>query len=121
MKNIITITLIFIMVTGCENGLSDRSSKVSSIQGIWINSENSRDTLFINNDSIFTKSSFDGIPSIFKYSVKPDSITIRYIGPHKILVSPVTNYFTLKNGKITIYLKNCAYAFDCKKIYYLKH
>jgi hypothetical protein len=125
MKNLIAITLFFILVVGCENVLFDSSSNansiLSSVKGTWINSDNSSDTLYIKNDSIFTKSHFDGIFSIFKYSVKKDSITIRYIGPNKIFVPPVTNYFTLENNKMTIYLKNCAYAFDCKTIYYLRH
>jgi hypothetical protein len=125
MKNLIAILFLCILVVGCDNGLFDGSSKdnspISSIQGTWVNSDNYVDTLYIKNDSIFTKSSFDGVQSIFKYSIKKDSITIRYIGPNKILVPPVTNYITLEDNKMTVYLKNCAYAFDCKTIYYLKH
>ena len=125
MKNLIAITSIFILVAGCEYGLFDSSSRdnslLSSIKDTWINSDNASDTLYINNDSIFTKSYFDGIASNFKYSIRNDSITIRYTGPDKILVPPVTNYFTLENNKMIIYFKNCAYAFDCRTIVYLRH
>jgi hypothetical protein len=126
MKNLIAITFFFILFAGCESKLFDSSSKdnslLSSIKGTWINSDNTNDTLYFNNDSIFTKKSiYDGVRSIFKYSIKKDSITIRYIGPNKILVPAVTNYMTLEDNKMTVYLKNCEYAFDCKTINYLKH
>jgi hypothetical protein len=125
MKTLFPISFILILFVGCENGPFSSSSPdnvlPSPIKGIWINKENSRDTLYINNDSIFTRSHFDGIPSIFKYALKKDSITVRYIGPNKILVPPVTNYFTLENDKLTIYLTKCTYEFDCKIVYYLKY
>jgi len=126
MKNLIAILFLCILVAGCDNGLFDGSSKdnspISSIKGTWINSDNSVDTLYVINDSIFTKKSiYDGIQSTFKYFINKDSITIRYIGPNKIGVLPVTNYITLEDNKMTVYLKNCAYAFDCKTIFYLKH
>jgi hypothetical protein len=121
MKYLIIIGFLFLSVS-CEKGVinspSNDNSGNSSIKGAWLNYENVNDTLLFINDSIFNKSHFDGIHSIFKYSIKKDSITIRYIGPNKILVSPVTNYFTLENNQLTIYLTNCAYGFDClKKIY----
>ena len=80
MKNLIAILFLCILVAGCDNGLFDGSSKdnspISSIKGTWINSDNSVDTLYVINDSIFTKKSiYDGIQSTFKYFINNKNLT----------------------------------------------
>lgn len=115
MKNFLFIIILLVPVS-CEKVSIDRSSD----NYIWVNSKNANDILEFKNDSIFTKSGYDGIQSFFRYTFKKDSITIQYTGPNKILVPPVTNYFTLDKEKLILYLINCAYAFECTKIVYIK-
>lgn len=123
MKKLMLVLSILLIAISCERGflnkISDYNSLISSFKGTWI-SDNNADTLVFINDSIFTKSHFDGFESIFYYRIKKDSVTIQYRGPNKILVQPATNYFTLENNRFTIYLSNCAYGFDCVKKVYIK-
>jgi len=120
MKNIFILLfflmLMSVLISGCEktNVTSD------DLIGEWID-ESKADTIRFIDDANFYRSTKNMHYDHYDYSIKGDSITIRYNGMLKIYVQSTTHYFKLKGNELMIDLTNSmCYGFPEEKMYYKK-
>jgi hypothetical protein len=108
-KYIALITFLLSIIS-CEK--EDFSGNM--MLGTWISTD-LVDTLKIIDEKTFKKSYHT-----FLYQRNPRDITIQYIGPNEILVSPSRHNFTLSNNTIKIDFTNGCYGFESEIITFIK-
>ena len=112
MKKIIAFLGIALIAVSCEKASVVKSTvNNEDLKGIWI-SEFTGDTITFQNDSIFTRSTFDIVPLFYRYWIQNDSITIKYKGTLKIFWPTLTYSFTLRDKILTINFTKQMFGFD---------
>jgi hypothetical protein len=109
--------LVFItFIISCEKEPISISEGI--LFGTWGSDSHS---LIFRNDSSFIRVTPVGIINHdYRYSYSKDSITIKYLGPDKVLVQPSIHYYKLDGRELTIDFSNGCYGFEPEKRIYLK-
>ena len=109
------ITLTVILLSGCEKNNSDINK---TLLGTWISTD-LVDTIEFTTDKDFYKRIYS-IKDHFDYSLKQDSITMRYNGVLYIYVLPTTHKYKINGDLLTIDFRPHCYGFREQEIQFKK-
>ena len=105
------LVALTITIAGCEK---ERTIDYKDLLGKWVSADLT-DTIDFASDNDLYKS-FSGFRDHFDYSLKPDSITIKYNGVLYILTRPATYFCKLDGDELTIDFRPQCYGFRTERI-----
>jgi hypothetical protein len=110
MKTKIFAAMIISMIINCKKeSNSTPLNYKADILGTWVNTLNNKDTIIVN-DTLINRWDFEDacLCHRYNYTIKNDSIILKYLGPIKVLILGLKNpgTFYINIYKDTLEIKN---------------
>jgi len=101
------VSLIFIIVFGCEKPTQENTIAKTDLLGTWINTVNNNDTLRVSENTI-TRWNSEASCSChyYDYTIATDTIILNYTGIDKIALKPYHDKISLDKEQLLLTIQD---------------